>query len=237
MTATIASLWRYPVKSMLGERRERVRLEQRGVVGDRVFAVRDEAGKFGSGKTTRRFQRMDGLFRFRARYDGDTPLITFPDSVTLGGDDMAVHERLSDVLGRIVHLAREEDITHFDAAPIHLITTASLRALGALLSRGRIDERRFRSNIVIEMDGEDFSEDAWVGREVLLGTEVRLRITAQTERCVMVGMTQDELVDEPNILRTLAHMREACLGVYADVLSPGSLRVGDQVRFAPSVSS
>ena len=131
MIGTIAGLWRYPVKSMLGERRESLLLERRGVVGDRLYAVRDEAGKFGSGKTTRRFRLMNGLYRFRARYDGETPVITFPDGAMLRGDDPAIHARLSDVLGINVQLSREADISHFDDGPIHLVTTASLRALGA----------------------------------------------------------------------------------------------------------
>lgn len=232
MSGTIASLWRYPVKSMLGERRDSLQLDQRGVVGDRLFAVRDEAGKFGSGKTTRRFRRMDGLFRFRAGYDGDTPLVTFPDGITLRGSDPTIHTRLSNHVGITVRLACEANISHFDAGPIHLVTTASLQALGALLSQDRIDERRFRPNVVIETHGEDFQEDGWVGREILLGDEVRLRITGRTERCVMISFAQDELRAEPRALRALAQAHDACLGVYANVLVPGILRRGDQVRFA-----
>src|SRR5579872_802023 len=91
----VADLWQYPVKSLLGEQRERVWLDQRGVIGDRLYAVRDEAGKFGSGKTTRRFRRIEGLFRFRAVYDGDVPLLTFPDGTTWRGDDPAIHAALS----------------------------------------------------------------------------------------------------------------------------------------------
>ncbi|MCU5780876.1 putative Fe-S protein [Alcanivorax balearicus MACL04] len=53
---TVSELWRYPVKSMLGERCEALRMEERGVEGDRLFAVRDTKGKFGSGKSTRRFR-------------------------------------------------------------------------------------------------------------------------------------------------------------------------------------
>lgn len=237
MSGTIASLWRYPVKSMLGERSDSLQLDHRGVVGDRLFAVRDGAGKFGSGKTTRRFRRMDGLFQFRAGYDGDMPLITFPDGITLRGTDPAVHVRLTDLLGITVRLAREGTISHFDAGPIHLVTTASLKALGALLSQDRIDERRTRPNIVIKTRGENFQEDNWVGREILLGDEVRLRITGRTERCVMIGFAQDELRAEPRALRTLAQAHDACLGVYADVLVPGILRSGDQLRFADGCES
>jgi MOSC domain-containing protein len=236
MIGTVAGLWRYPVKSMLGERRESLLLERRGVVGDRLYAIRDEAGKFGSGKTTRRFRLMDGLYRFRSYYDGATPVITFPEGVTLSGDDPAIHARLSDALGINVQLSRESDISHFDDGPIHLVTTASLRALGALLAQDEIqqetDARRFRPNIVIETSGEGFQEDSWEGREILLGDQVRLRVTKQAERCVMVNFAWDELREEPQALRTLAQAHDACLGVYADVLAPGILRNGDSIRFA-----
>jgi uncharacterized protein YcbX len=217
---------------MLGERCDSLRLDRRGVVGDRLFAVRDETGKFGSGKSTRRFRRMDGLFRFRARYDGDIPLVTFPDDATISGSDPAIHGRLTDLLGLAVQLSREGAISHFDAATIHLITTASLRALGALLAQGRTDERRFRPNIVIETPGEGRPEDGWEGREILLGDEVRLRVTGRTERCVMVTLAQDELPADPLVLRTLARSHDVCLGAYAEVLVPGTLRIGNQLRFA-----
>jgi uncharacterized protein YcbX len=75
----VCELWRYPVKSLRGERCERVWLDQRGVIGDRLYAVRDEAGKLGIGKTAHRFRRMDGLLRLRAIYEGNVPLVTFPD--------------------------------------------------------------------------------------------------------------------------------------------------------------
>jgi uncharacterized protein len=234
MIGTIAGLWRYPVKSMLGERRESLLLERRGVVGDRLYAVRDEAGKFGSGKTTRRFRLMDGLYRFRSHYEGETPVITFPDDVTLSGDDPAIHARLSDTLGINVELSREGDISHFDDGPIHLVTTASLRALGELLAQNEVDERRLRPNIVVETGGEGFLEDDWKGRDILLGDVVRLRVTKQAERCVMVNFAWDELREDPQALRALAQAHDACMGVYADVLTPGILRQGDQIRFAES---
>ena len=59
LVGTVRELWRYPVKSMRGERCEHLEIDHRGAIGDRLYAVRDEAGKFGSGKTTRRFRRID----------------------------------------------------------------------------------------------------------------------------------------------------------------------------------
>ncbi len=66
----IERLWRYPVKSLLGESCPELSLDRRGVIGDRWFAIQNSKGKFASGKNTRRFCKIEGLFDFQARYDG-----------------------------------------------------------------------------------------------------------------------------------------------------------------------
>lgn len=64
MIGLVSSLWRYPVKSMRGEISPHVEVTIRGIDGDRLFAVRGSDGKIGSGKNTRRFSQIDGLFAF-----------------------------------------------------------------------------------------------------------------------------------------------------------------------------
>jgi hypothetical protein len=103
---SIRGLWIYPVKSMLGESRAEIFFEQRGVVGDRLYAVRDVLGKFRSGKNTRRFCRIDGLFNFKAHYEGVVPQLTFPSGEIIGGDNPSVHSELSRALDKKVTLAR-----------------------------------------------------------------------------------------------------------------------------------
>lgn len=230
ISGTVRELWRYPVKSMRGERCEHLCLDQRGVVGDRLYAVRDEAGKFGSGKTTRRFRRIDGLFRFRAVYEGEIPLLTFPDGTTLRGDDPAIHAALSAQLAMPVTLSREGEISHLDSGPVHLLTTSSIRTLSESLPEETLDVRRFRPNILVETEASGFPEDAWLGQDIAVGTEVRLRIMGRTERCVMVGLAQDELPDDSRILREIVCVNAACLGVCADVVTPGAIRIGDRIR-------
>jgi uncharacterized protein YcbX len=200
------------------------------VLGDRLYAVRDEAGKFGSGKTTRRFRRIDGLLRFRAVYDGDLPLLTFPDGAALRGDDPAIHIALSAHFGMPVTLSREAEISHFDAGPLHLLTTASLRTLGGSLREAALDGRRFRPNILVETEVHGFPEDAWQGHDLAVGTDVRLHVVGQAERCVMVGLAQDELPTDTRILRAVARVNTARLGVYAEVVTPGTIRAGDRIR-------
>ena len=217
VSPTIAALWRYPVKSMLGERCEELQVDVRGAVGDRLYAVRDAEGKLGSGKNSRRFRRIEGLFGFRA--EGNPPRVTFPDGRSLPVDDPALHAALSAALRTQVTLASEKDVPHHDAEPIHLVTTGSLARLGA-------DERRFRPNLVIDTE-ED--EAGWEGRMLRVGG-VTLRVVQRTGRCVMITMAQSELPDEPRLLRVLAEEGgEPLFGVYAEVLVPGFIRQGDGV--------
>ena len=225
----VAALWRYPVKSMLGERCQSLALTGRGVEGDRLHAIRDADGKLGSGKSTRRFRRIDGLFTFHAVYDGDVPVIAFPDGRRLRGDDGSVHGALSAALGQPVTLAREAAISHMDAGPVHLLTTASLAWLRGLLPAARLDERRFRPNVLVDVPGASSIEREWLGRTVAVGAEVRLAVRDMTERCAMVSLAQSELPGDPAILRTLAQDAGLDFGVYADVVAPGRISVGDRV--------
>ena len=225
MTATVATLWRYPVKSMLGEACDEVELNARGVRGDRQFAVRSADGKFGSGKNGRRFRLMEGLFNFRARLAGEWPEITFPDGRRVRADDPAMDSTLSAALGMPVTLAREGGVSHFDASPIHLVTTASLRWLQSRLPQSRVDERRFRPNITVASDECELS---WVGKTLGIGG-VTLRVTAPTGRCVMTTSAQSDLPFDPKILRCIAQEVDEDFGVYAEVLQAGRMSRGDPV--------
>ena len=113
----------------LAASRATTRADARGVRGDRQFAVRSADGKLGSGKNSRRFRHIEGLFTFRARLAGEWPEITFPDGRRLRADDPAIDSALTAVLGTPVTLAREEGVLHFDDSPIHLVSTASLQWL------------------------------------------------------------------------------------------------------------
>jgi uncharacterized protein len=220
--ARIAELWRYPVKSMLGERRDELRVDARGAEGDRLYAVRDAEGKLGSGKNSRRHRRIEGLFGFSATFERDLPRITFPDGRSLLASDPGIHAALSAVLGLPVTLSIEKELPHHDAEPIHLVTTGSLARLGA-------DERRFRPNLVIDTADD---EAAWRGRTLRVG-QVSLRIVDRTERCVMITMAQSELGEEPGLLRAISQSGgEPLFGIYAEVLVAGRIRRGDQVVLA-----
>jgi uncharacterized protein YcbX len=225
----VVELWRFPVKSMLGERCETLRVRPRGVDGDRIFAIRDSSGKFGSGKSTRRFRKMDGLFRFKASYRDHVPHIQFPNGEVVSGDAPSIHQALSAALGQSVVLAREAEISHLDAAPVHLLTSASLEWLRAALPAADIDARRFRPNLVIELPGSGLVEQAWIGKRLRVGEQVELAVSAATERCGMVAFAQSELLEEPSVLRHIAQQATLKFGVYAQVVVPGVVRLNDSV--------
>ena len=224
---TIARLWRYPVNSMRGDACEQLTLDARGVVGDRRFAVRDAAGKLGSGKTTRRFRQIDGLLDFSATYRGDVPEITFPGGRRLSADDAAIHAALSEALGHPLVLAHEADVSHLDAGPVHLLTTASLAWLAAIVSDAGLDEQRFRPNIVVDLAGDGQVERDWLGRSVRVGPRAVLRVTALTQRCRMVTLGQGDLPEDPRILRAIARDPDVGFGVYGSVVTPGVIACGD----------
>ena len=103
---------------------------------------------------------------------------------------------------------------------MHLLTTASLAWVGE-------DLRRFRPNVLLESDER---EEHWLGRTLRIGSCV-LRVTDRVERCAMVDYAQSDLPYDAGVLRFIARENEAMLGVYADVVTPGVIRVGDYASY------
>lgn len=218
----VAALWRYPVKSLLGERLEQLEVDERGVIGDRWFAVTDADGKFGSGKTTRRFRLLRGLFDYAARTDGDRVVVRLPDGRELAVGDPELDAAFSERYGEPLRVLPEEHVSHFDMGPLHLLTTASLRWLGRRLGGDATDPRRFRPNVLIDVEGEELVEDAWLGETIELGDAV-VRVVALAPRCVMPTFRQSELGQRPDVLRRIVEGNAKDFGVYAEVVRPGTI--------------
>ena len=126
----------------------------------------------------------------------------------------------------------------FDAAPIHLVTTATLRALSAAATGSRFDVERFRPNLVIDVPGaEGFVENDWPDRSIAIG-DVRLDVLIPVPRCVMTTLPQGDLPKDPDVLRTITKHNKIpalageypCVGVYATVAKEGEVVVGDAVE-------
>lgn len=228
VVGNVGRLARYPVKSLRGQWCDRLRVTWGGVEFDRALAIYGWDGKIASGKNTRRFRRMPNLFAMRSWADGDTVWLETPDGSTYHSDDAAGWMAVSQVLGEAVEIRVEAGTPHKDDAPIHVITTASLRWAASLRTDFDAAPERYRPNIVIEADGVERIEEHWVGRRLQIGDCV-LRVTKRTERCVMPALAQQNLPFLPGLLRALTEHSEASLGVYAEVMSPGELAVGAPV--------
>ncbi|AXK77818.1 MULTISPECIES: MOSC domain-containing protein [Mycobacteriaceae] len=119
--------------------------------------------------------------------------------------------------------------TFVDLAPLHLMSTASLRNL--TVGAEVLDVRRFRPNVLIDLAGKErsFPESDWVGGELSIGS-ARLKVTMPTIRCVVPTRPQPGIELDRTITRALAERTDRFLGVYIDVRTPGVLSVGDEVR-------
>ena len=224
----VKEIRRFPVKSILGETLQSVSIDKRGLIGDRLWAIKNMNGKFGSGKTTRRFQQMDGLFNYKARYEDITPIVTMPDGTDYRGDDININVKLSEWLGYQVTLAREESISHFDEGPISIITTSALRKVSQDLGEP-VDPRRFRANLLIETVSTGCLEDDWVDKLIQVGSSVILRIVAPLQRCIMVNNSQEELKADTRLFRYLVNNYESTFGVWAKVEGFGDINIGDNI--------
>lgn len=122
--------------------------------------------------------------------------------------------------------------TFFDAAMVHLLTTATLNRLREAYPEGRFEVPRFRPNFVVATPEEKngFIENGWVGRTLGLGDKVRLKIMSSCGRCVMTTLAQETLPRDAGILRTAVQHNHGHVGVYASVVQGGVIRSGDQVR-------
>jgi uncharacterized protein YcbX len=220
----VISLRRYPVKSMTGESVGQLDVDERGVVGDRLWSVRTVSDKIGSGKNTRRFARLEGLLELRAAERDGRVLVTLPDGSACFTDDEDAAGRISHQLGQPVTLARETSVSHFDDGPISLIGMPSVAAVTEE-RQADVDPDRFRANVLLHTPGR-FVEDTWVGRQVRIGTAV-LHVEMASPRCVMVDMETADLPSQHGNLAAVGRLNQACLGIIATVLAPGTIRVGD----------
>jgi uncharacterized protein len=236
----VAELWRYPVKSLQGERLESADVSPEGLEGDRRFAIYDVETRFGL--TARRVPEL--LFASARLLDDGGVEITLPDGSVAADDDA-----LSAWLGRRVTLRsagtevamRYENPVDFEREatsewePFEGAVGAfhdSSRARVSLVSTGTIgawDRRRFRSNVLLDGEGED----ALVGSEVTLGGAV-LDVGMRMERCVMTTRPQPGGIERDlDVLRTIARERDACLAIGALVTRAGTVRVGDELGAGP----
>jgi uncharacterized protein YcbX len=127
--------------------------------------------------------------------------------------------------------------TFVDLAPVHVLTTTSLAAIGAEVG-DELDVRRFRPNIFVALEDPtgELPESQWVGAHVVLG-DVTLDVRMPTVRCVVPSRAQPGIEVNRLITRAVATRAQRCLGVYCSVEHTGAVRVGDRLTVREAASS
>jgi hypothetical protein len=151
-----------------------------------------------------------------------------------------VHAPVSVEVSRIGGASAGDNFVDF--APLHLLTTSTLDRIGTLSPRGTVELERYRPNIVIRTGTPGFAENDWAGRDLRIGPNLVIRVIARTPRCAVPTLEHGELPRDRDALRVpAAHNRisaladfgpQPCAGVYAQVLRPGRIQIGDIARLA-----
>jgi uncharacterized protein YcbX len=207
----LAEIWRYPVKSMAGERLSAADLRADGIAGDRVVQVWDERGRI---LTARTHPRLLG-HRARIGEDGEPRVDGLPWA------DPEVTRRVEAAAGRGARLRRFEGEERFDIRPLLVATDGSLAAFGR-------DPRRLRPNLVIS-GVEGLAERDWEGRAIRVGRAV-VSLADLRSRCVMTTWDPDTQAQDVGVLRDIARRFDGRLCLNAAVLEPARIETGDEVE-------
>ena len=208
----VAELWRYPVKSLAGERLDAVDAREDGFPGDRSLRVVDGRGELVTARTS------PALLSLRATLGDEGPLID-----GRAWDDPSSRAAIAAAAGDGAHLAPPADGGHaFDESPLLVATDGAIQALG-------YDGRRFRPNIVIA-GVEGMAERGWDGRSLRVGDKVEIDLGHLCKRCVLTTFDPDTREQDPDVLRTINADLDGLFARNCWVTRPGRIAVGDPVE-------
>jgi uncharacterized protein len=207
----VAELWRYPVKSLGGERLDRAEVTTNGIVGDRVVHVRDERGRV---LTARTHPRLLAL-RSTLGDDGE-PLI---DGRPWTATESAAAVRAA--AGPAAALARHDGPERFDVLPLLVATDGAIAALG-------VDGRRLRPNLVVA-GVPGVLERQWPGRRLRIG-DVVIALEKLRGRCVMTTYDPDTQAQDLSVLQRIVDDFDGRMALDSAVLAAGTIAVGDPVE-------
>jgi uncharacterized protein YcbX len=207
----IKELWRYPVKSMAGERIIRVQVDELGLNGDRKVLVQGANGRV---LTSRTHHKLLGL-RGTVGADGETLVSGHP------WDSPEALALVRSAAGPGATLIFHDGPERFDILPLLVATDGALAAFGH-------DSRRLRPNIVVGgVDG--LAERDWPGKCLHSG-DVVIGIQDLRARCVMTTYDPDTLEQNPQVLREIVQKFGGELALNCFVIHGGELKIGDPAR-------
>jgi uncharacterized protein len=236
----IEALFRYPVKSMAGERLEEAELGWYGIAGDRRLALRRVDDRSGMPWLTA--GKLPDLVRYTPLHtetgvqkDGDQA--EFPTDIrTPDGEVLPVFgEELAAEVGlRYGSPVQMMQLRHgiFDEASISVIASETIEEIGRRAGRS-LDARRFRPNILVRLQRPGpFQEDGWLGGVLCFGDDhgaPAIAVTLRDERCSMVNLDPDTAVPYPEVMKAVVRANENHAGIYGAVTRIGRLAVGQTV--------
>ncbi|HEY1429774.1 MAG TPA: MOSC N-terminal beta barrel domain-containing protein [Candidatus Tumulicola sp.] len=208
LVGTVASIWRYPVKSLSGERLRDAVVDAAGIPGDRRSALFVRAGHARTGNTYRgkEHERLHTLH--------------------------AAQEAVAIAAERGIALEAVAGEHFFDAAPLSIVVDRWLEDVSEHVGF-QVEPGRFRPNIFVRAS-EAFTdaEKTLTGALLQIGS-LQLRVRGPITRCVTITYAPDGASAQREVLRYIAKARNAWMGIYCDVVRAGSLADSDEVRTLP----
>jgi uncharacterized protein YcbX len=231
----ISEINRYPVKSFSGESLQTSKIEAYGLYGDRSHAFIDET-KEGWEKyfTARHTAKMLG---YRAKLIDGGSQEKFP-AVSVTTSDGRVFSWNKDLLTEIQAYSQKKlsmidykpsnlDLLAVDTGSILIITDHTLRKLESIWGK-RLDQRRFRANLIVSLDEHSLNESDWIGKRLSIGN-AELQVDSYCQRCSMITIDPDTLEHDPSLLKKVNQEMNLNFGVYASVRKTGQINVGEKV--------
>ena len=251
---TISAIHATPVKSLGLSRLESAVITHRGVANDRRFLLMDAEGRVVT-------QRQVGMLtQVSAEYseEDDNLCMSFPDGSTVVGQPGSGRESATVLWGRVVRGNEVEgewskalsefcgvDLTlmksrnageSFDEYPVSLISEATVSYLSSLTGgKKEFEVERFRPTLLLS-GCEPHEEDSWLGKGLILGDRLRLRLISRDPRCAITTLDPNTGERDFDTLRLILSYRPsrraAYLGVYGIVEASGSVAVGDEITLS-----
>jgi uncharacterized protein len=205
----VGEIWRYPVKSLAGNRLTDVEIAPLGVLHDRgIVIVKDERIL-----TARRYPKLLGL-------KGGLDAEGVPTINQLRWDTAEARALVDEAVGFPVTLVEVEGPERFDILPLLVATDGAIATLG-------VDRRRFRPNILIEgVNG--LEERDWPGRRLQIGA-VQIEAVQLRQRCVMTTYDPDTQAQDLSVLKRIVKEFDGTMALDCAVITPGRIATGDAV--------
>jgi uncharacterized protein YcbX len=236
----VEAIYRYPVKSMAGERVETAQLGWHGLEGDRRLAFRRLEDRSGFPWLTA--SKLADLLLFtplRGEGDRQEDLPTHvrtPDGEPLPVFEEELAAQVARRYGAPVQMMQLRQGI-FDDASISVIASDTVSEIGRLTGQN-LDARRFRPNVVIRLlRPVPFQEDAWLGGVLVFGEgdhSPAITVTTRDARCSMVNLDPDSAGSSPEVLKAIVRANQNNAGVYATVARVGQLAVGQSIFLSKS---